>query len=266
MTETNINLLFAKINIKREKDYYAPMDVINPRLLNSIPRDAKTYKLTPTTTLFFRMPRCSSLNFGWREIKIKSKKPKEKNMYKKNVSFSSRECAAVARTFRKNFYAIKKEKRQAILHENRGERKAMSFWQKTAVFLVEANHDMSLFFENDRRHGWSGYSCRGTPGDKLTAFFLKKKCKNKENKTTEFMDMEDEMEKMELEEEKSIRQGIQHVFKPRQARIPEPMREQIIEIEEMPLPDAPVQPPRNPEHQDGTTINNISINFTCTIS
>ena len=219
MTETNINLGCTKINITRDKHHYAPMDVINPRVLNPIPLDAKTYKLTPTTTLFFKKVRCAEFNFGWQKIKIQKK---GKDMYE---HFSEREHAAVARTS----YKIKDKKKLELLHENRVERKAMNFWQKTAVFFVEAHYDTSRFFEDHRQYNyWNKWHySKGTPGDRLTLFFLKQNKKYKKDKK------------------------------------PNNVRTQVV------LPSAPVlpEPSYNPEYKAGTTINNININFnfTCAI-
>lgn len=270
MAETTINLGCAKINIKRDTHYYAPWDVINPRILNPIPQDAKTYKLTPTTTLFFKYRR-SNLNFGLRHIKTKTKgknmsynymsKGDSKNISKstpKNVNFSDRERAAVACTLHKSFYAIKKETRLALLHENRTARKAMSFWQKVRVILVEADHDISFFFENDRRREWCGFNSYSTltPGDKLTASFLKQNEKNKTNKTKR-SNAKKSNEKMICIKESSFRSKLASFFQPKNSK----QNALTIAHTQVVLPSAPPaqQPSSNPEYQAGTTINNYNI-------
>lgn len=80
MTETSINLGCAKINIKRDKYQYAPPDIVNPQIFNPIPANAEVYKISPSTTFFFKKTSCKNINFGWhKRTKIQNK---ENNMYK----------------------------------------------------------------------------------------------------------------------------------------------------------------------------------------
>jgi hypothetical protein len=235
MAETNINLGCAKINIKRDTHYYAPLEVINPRLLNPIPEDAKTYKLTPSTTLFFKHRCCQNLNFGWQQIKIKTKE--KKNMY------------------------------------NQKARNNLNFWQKSAVLLTEANYDIGQFFKDDVNPRYRHYRPRvSTPGDKLTSFFLKQNKMDKEDRNTFAMNLQnayDEVliflrndgskeakkraDKLRASRRKS-RSFFQKKNKKNRSQAPAPI-----------VPSAPPhrQPAYNPDA--GTIINNYTFNFSCGI-
>jgi len=262
MTETNINLGCVKINIKRDTHHYAPLDVINPRVLNPIPPDAKTYKLSPSTIFFFKH-RCLKFNFGWQKIK----KPKEKNMYKKNVNFSEREYAAVRRV---TSYKIKGEKRLALLDENRTARKAMPLWQKAAVFLVEAHYDISRFFEDHKEYNyWNKWQYnQGDPKDKLTSFFLKQNKEDKKTQLTSYL----RTAGIELPEPRPYVQCKDNRLASKLASF----FQQNKKSDNLPIPtvvhplvqpSAPVlpEPARNPEYQAGTIINNYNFNITCGI-
>jgi hypothetical protein len=175
MAETNINLGCAKINIKRDTHYYAPMDVINPQILNPIPEGAKTYKLTPSATLFFKHRCCSNLNFGLQQIKTKQiiKPTKGKimsyNYMSKDNSQNMSKCVS------ENIPVRKK-------------RKNMSFWQKASINFVrafeEAPHDIvnlpaNILIMSDEPSESFIYP---RLSDKLTAFFQQKNSQQKNSK------------------------------------------------------------------------------------
>lgn len=82
MTETNIRLPFTKIKIKRDSYYYYALPYVNKQnFIEPIPAGAKTCKLTPSTTLFFKKPQCLKFNFGWRKKSVIKIKQKEQKMY-----------------------------------------------------------------------------------------------------------------------------------------------------------------------------------------
>lgn len=132
-SEVTINLGCAKINIKRSKNSYCvPPDVINPKILNPLQyvhKDTKTYKLSPSVTLFFKKTGCFKYSLGISTKKIayvKSKRGINKMFKDKIKEMSARlntdcrvkiydECwKEMTEGYRYNYFQIFHSKYQAL--------------------------------------------------------------------------------------------------------------------------------------------------------